>query len=349
MMAMRMPRPVLLTAAIASASVLVLTGCAKPSEKTSAEALSAVPVAAKAAIKPAANCNDGQPPVASLAPDGITTDPSTWPSDSAMAAIKAKNRLVVGTSGDVLLWGARNPNTGQLEGFDIDVLKQVANALGVGITYKVINYGDRLKDLQNGSVDLVAHTMTINCARWQGSNGQPNAINFSSEYYQAGQKLLVRSDSKFTRIQQFSGQSICVPKASTNEELVTGINQDLVKAGKAPVKVEALDVIGDCLVKFQEGEVVAVTGDDTVLAGFAKQDPYAEVVGQPISSEPYGLGVKATAPEFAQFVNFVLERMRNDGTLRTIYRETMGTAIDTPEPGIPQPTYGRIIANLDRP
>jgi polar amino acid transport system substrate-binding protein len=343
------PRSLLLTAAIASASVLVLAGCGSAAENASPEKISAAPLTAEAAIKPAANCKDGLPPVASLAPDGITTDSSTWPKGSAMAAIKAKNRLVVGTSGDVLLWGARNPDTGDLEGFDIDVLKEVADALGVGITYKVINYGDRLKDLQNGSVDLVAHTMTINCARWQGSDGQPNAINFSSEYYQAGQKLLRRSDSDFTKIEQFAGQSICVPKDSTNEELVTGINQALEKAGKTPVKVEALPVIGDCLVKFQEGEVVAVTGDDTVLAGFAKQDPYAEVVGEPISSEPYGLGVKADAPEFARFVNFVLERMRNDGTLRTIYRNTMGTAIEGPAPTVPQPKYGRDISKLDRP
>ena len=339
MRTIRVPRRLLLSAAIASASVLVLAGCAKSGEKTAAETLSAVPVAATAAIKPAANCKDGLPPVASLAPGNITTDPSTITKSLTLDNIRKNGRLTVGTSGDVLLWGARNPDNGNLEGYDIQVLGEVAKALGVPISYKVINYAQRLTALQNRSVDLVAHTMTINCDRWQGTGKAPNAINFSSEYYAAGQKVLVRADDlkRYRRIQDLKGQKVCVPAASTNVDQVQGLGLNLVE----------LDVIGDCLVKFQEGEVAAITGDDTVLAGFAAQDSYAEVVGEAFSSEPYGLGINVGDPQFTRFVNAVLERMRSDGTLTRIYNATMGIAI----PGAPTPPkamYGRETANLDR-
>ncbi len=47
---------------------------------------------------------------------------------------------------------------------------------------------------------------------------------------------------------------------------------------------------------FQEGGVDAITGDDTVLAGLAAQDPYAVVPEQEaFTAEPYGIGVNAAA------------------------------------------------------
>ena len=52
------------------------------------------------------------------------------------------------------------------------------------IEYRVMNFAERLPALENDEVDLVAHTMTINCDRWL-------RIGFSSTYYDAGQKVLV--------------------------------------------------------------------------------------------------------------------------------------------------------------
>jgi polar amino acid transport system substrate-binding protein len=332
-------------------SALASAGCGSPTgaAKRAPDPVAAVPAAAAIAASVASTkCKDGKNQVASLAPDGIGISPSTWPSGSTMQKIRDRGYLIVGTSGDVELWGATDPKSGNLKGFDIDLLRAVADALDVEpdkTVYKVVNYGERLTSLEAGEVDLVAHTMTVNCDRWQGTGSAPNAINFSSEYYRAGQKLLVRTDSKVTRIQDLGGQSLCVPASSTNEALV----QELNKSINPPVKVVALDVIGDCLVKFQEGEVVAITGDDTVLAGFVAQDDYARVVGSAISEEPYGLGIKASDTVFTRFVNAVLEKLRADGSLNRFYRETMGTAISGAAPAVPQPVYGRDVTKLGRP
>jgi polar amino acid transport system substrate-binding protein len=304
--------------------------------------VAAVPaVALHAASVAGTKCKDGANQVASLAPGNITTDPSTASGSATMKRIKEHGYLTVGTSGDVRLWGATNPSTGNLEGFDIDLLAEIAKAAGVDpqkTVYKVINYGQRLTALESKSVDVVAHTMTINCDRWQGTGSAPNAINFSSEYYLAGQKLLVRKGSKATSIRDYKGQPVCVPSASTN----------LTNIQNLGLKIVALDVVGDCLVKFQEGEVMAITGDDTVLAGFAAQDPYAEVVGKAFSEEPYGLGINQDDPEFTRWVNAVLEKLRTDGTLTSIYNKTMGTVISGPAPAVPQPVYGRVLSALGR-
>jgi polar amino acid transport system substrate-binding protein len=335
---MRPRRSVLTAAALASAGVLVVAGC---SSAGAPRTLSAEPLAAPRAATNPARCNDGQPAVASLAPGGIGTDPGSWPAGSTMAKIKKRGRLIVGTSGDVLLWGSRNPKTGNLEGYDIDLLKAVAGALGVDpnkTEYRVINYAQRLPALDDGLVDVVAHTMTINCDRWQGSQTDPKSyINFSSEYFLAGQKVLVRSDSTAHSIQDLKGQPVCVAKGSTNLQNIANINVTKV----------VVDDLGECLVQFQEGEVVAITGDDTVLAGFAAQDPYAKVVGAAFSQEPYGLGTSPNAPDFTRFLNAVLEKLRADGTLTKIYNQTMGIAIPG-APAAPPAVYGRNISALKR-
>ena len=122
-----------------------------------------------------------------------------------MAKIADKGRLVVGNAGDVALFGFRNPTTGRLEGFDIDVLREIAKAIfGPGgedkIEYRVMNFAQRLPSLEDRSVDLVAHTMTINCPRW-------NRIGFSSTYFDAGQRVLIRAGAPATTIDELNAAS----------------------------------------------------------------------------------------------------------------------------------------------
>lgn len=267
--------------------------------------------------------------LASFAPDGPLPAPGRMPSGSFMETIVNRGRLVVGVDAATTLFSARNPLTGQLEGFDIDILREVARALFGDpnlIEYRVIQYSQRVQVLEGKLVDVVADTFTINCARWA-------RISFSGEYFRAGQRLLVRSDSKVSSIQALNAArgSVCVAKGSTNIENL---------APYKDVVVVAVDDLGRCLVLFQDGSVDAVTADDTVLEGFRSEDPYAKVVGPHFSDEPYGLGVNKAHPDFVRFINAVLERVRADGTWKQIYKRWLGTPGGViPEP--PAPVYGR--------
>ena len=93
-----------------------------------------------------------------------------------------------------------------------------------------------------------------------------------------------------------------------------------------------------CLVLFQEGKVDAITGDDTVLAGLAAQDPYAVVLDETaFTAEPYGLGVHSEDVDLVRFVNGVLEQMRRDGRLAGRVRPVARAG---PRPG-PRPAAPR--------
>ncbi len=172
--------------------------------------------------------------------------------------------------------------------------------------------------------------MTINCARRE-------LVDFSSVYYDAGQKVLVRADSDAAGIEDLAGQKVCTSASSTSVE-------NLRALADPPEITEVVDQT-DCLRLFQAGDVAAISTDDVILAGFAAQDPNAKIVGARFSDEPYGLAISLDHPEFTQFVNAVLERMRTDGTWKAIYEKWLGEVYATsqgegaPIPEPPAATY----------
>lgn len=252
------------------------------------------------------------------------------PSGSTMAEIRERGSLIVGVSADTLLLGSRNPFTGAIEGFDIDMLREVSRAIFGDpdrLQFRVITSGQRLEVLESGEVDLVARAFTMTCERWE-------SIAFSAEYYHAGQKVLVAASSEaqgLEDLEALGGQRVCAPAGTTT--LTRLADYPEIEAVSAPTHSQ-------CLALFQQGQVEAITGDDTILAGFAAQDPYAVVVGEAISEEPYGIGVPAGNVDMVQFVNTVLAQLVDDGTWEQIYDRWLGEPLG-PAPAPPTPVYGR--------
>lgn len=270
-------------------------------------------------------CADGAPPTASYAPNGAK--PGAIPSGSTMAAIRERGALRVGISADTLRMSARNPFTGTIEGFDIDVARAIARAIFGDpgkVRFRVITSAQRVKVLEENEVDVVVRTFTITCERW-------DRIAFSAEYYRAGQKLLVPMSSRVQGVEDLDGQRVCASEETTSLALLrTWENVEPVAAATHT----------QCLALFQQGRVDALTGDDTVLAGFAAQDPYAKVVGARLSEEPYGVGIPAGRQDMVRFVNAVLAQRAAAGGWTDSHGRWLSDVLgSTPQP--PRPVYGR--------
>lgn len=293
-------------------------GCtaAPPAPRSTGPAASAAPTAPAPAGPVDASCE----PRRSLRPSGTLPLPGAMPAGSRMAAILKRGRLLVGTSQDTLLFSSRNPFTGRIEGFDVDMARAVAKAIfgdPEKIQVVVTPNSKRIPYLLDGTVDIVAKTMTMTCARWQ-------EIDFSTVYYDAGQKVLVARHSTATGIADLGGQRVCAAAGSTSLE----------KLGSLTPRVVPVDmpVHSDCLVAFQRNQVDAISTDDTILAGLAAQDPYTKVVGARFTEEPYGIAVSKKHPDLTRFVNAVLERHRADGSWQQTYGTWLGRFGPTPTP-----------------
>lgn len=282
--------------------------------------------APSAAAAPTYSCDN---PLQSYAPLAQQPRPGEMPGGSTMATIAKRGRLIAGVSADTYLLASRNPLTGKIEGFDISIVKAIAKALlGDENAYqlRVITASDRIPLLQKHEVDVVVRNMTINCTRWHD-------IAFSAEYYRSGQKLLVRKGSPIQGINTLAGEQVCAPTGTSSLD-------NLKKLAPRAIPVTAANHTG-CLVLFQQGKVDAITGDDTVLAGLASQDPYAVVLeGKPFTDEPYGVGVPKEDVDLVRFVNGVLEQMRRDGSWQRNYDRWLAPTLGAGR-GQPTPQYGR--------
>lgn len=268
------------------------------------------------------DCGD---PTASPRPDGLPA-PGRMPAGTTMAEIQKRGFLIAGVDQNTFLFGYRNTNTGDLEGFDIDMVHQVARAIFGDpdkVVFKVINSAQRISSLRNGDVDIVARTMTINCKRRQD-------VGFSAVYYLAGQRLLVTGRSTATRLEDLGGKRVCATTGSTSLD-------HIVANPAKPIPV-AVDDWSDCLVLLQQDQVDAVSTDDTILAGIAAQDPNVRIVGDRFTSEPYGLAMPKQHKDFVRFVNAVLEKMRADHQWQNSYDRWLRARLGSGA-GQPKPTY----------
>jgi polar amino acid transport system substrate-binding protein len=308
-------------AAAASVTLVLLgfglAGCSGDSSPLPSALGGPSPSASAAAPEvPDNSCN----PRASLRPAGALPAPGQMPVGSKMAEIQKRGRLILGTSQDTLLFSSRNPFSGKVEGFDVDMARQIAQAIFGNpdkIQIKVIGYDKRVSSVVDGSVDIVADTMTANCARWKD-------VDFSTIYYEAGQKVLVSTNSDAKSINDLGGKKVCAAAGSTSYD-------NIAKVPTKPIPV-AKPVFGDCLVAFQQNQVDAISTDDTILAGMAAQDPYAKVVGPRFTDEPYGMATSKKSPDFTRFVNAVLEKNKQNGTWAATYRRWLGAFGAPPQP-----------------
>ena len=316
------------------AAVLACAGCG------SAPAPDAVPAAryteppwpAKATVAAPApltassvpGCAD---PTRSLRPDPAA---ATGPN---VAAIRARGRLIVGLDTGSNLFSFRDTVSGAIQGFDADMAREVAREVfgdPERIEYRILGSADREVALQRRSVDIVVKTMSITCDRRQ-------RVAFSTKYFQAGQRILVMrggapgQDVPLIRdISGLAGRRVCVVSGTTS---LTHIREQQPAALIITVTSWA-----DCLVVLQQRQVDAISTDDAILAGLAAQDPHLEIVGPPISSESYGIGINKDSPDMVRLVNQALARVRADGTWNRSYVRWLQPVLG-PSSGPPSPSY----------
>ena len=153
------------------------------------------------------------------------------------------------------------------------------------------------------TVDATISGVSMSCSRWRD-------VSFSTEYFTAFHKLLVRADSTITGIQDLAGRKVCVTAGSSS----VGI---LDKEAPQAKKVEK-EARSDCLLALQEGEVEAYFSHDAILYGMQLQDPNTKILPGAVSAQHYGIAIAKDRVDLVRFVNAVLEQMREDGSLEAL-------------------------------
>lgn len=235
----------------------------------------------------------------------VATFTSAPAQENSITKIKARGKLLAGVKFDTPPFGFLDDKN-QPVGFDIDLVRKIAEHIGVPVELVSVTSPTRVPMLVSGNVDLVAASMTHTRER-------DKTIDFSITYYTGGQSLLVPKSSTITGIKDLDGKQVSVQQGTTLEKNI---------AGAAPkAQIVAFKDYSSAWLALGQGRVDALTGSLNILQGFAKDNPNVKIVGELFSVEPFGIGIRQGDSALRDEVNFTLQDMWSSGAYAELYRK----------------------------
>jgi len=204
--------------------------------------------------------------------------------------VMERGTLVVGVKADYKPWGFRN-DSGELVGMEIDMAKDVADAMGVKLQLESVQSSNRMQFLEQGKIDLMIATMSDRADRREivGIVG-PN-------YYTSGTNVMSPKALGLKSWEDLRGKPVCGKQGAFYNQIVEERYgaQIVAFTGNAEAKQALRDK--KC--------IAWVYDDSSIMSDLASGDyPDFEM---PLASEddnPWGLAVPK-AEENCIFGNFM--------------------------------------------
>ncbi|GAB3464161.1 glutamate ABC transporter substrate-binding protein [Actinophytocola sediminis] len=235
------------------------------------------------------------------------------------------DELVIGIKFDQPGIGQKTPDG--FAGLDVDVAKYVAKELGVeeaNIEFAEAKTPEREQLIKRGDVDFIVASYSI-------SDKRKEEVSFAGPYFVAHQDLLLKADNTSISSEEdlkSSSLRLCSVTGSTSAQNV--------KDDFAPnAQLKEYNSYSQCLTGVENGEIDALTTDDTILAGYAAQSANEgkfKLAGLNLSDEMYGIGLEKGNTELQTAINDAITKMIEDGSWQKAVEENLGPAgYETPE------------------
>jgi glutamate transport system substrate-binding protein len=243
---------------------------------------------------------------------------------STMEAIKKRGKLIVAEALDAPLLSQQDPTTKVVSGFDADLAKLLAIYILGKPNVEIVPPSTQTREamLQNDQVDVVFNTYTITTARAE-------QVDFAGPYFSDGLAVAVKSDNDDIKgIDDLGGKNVIVgaDTPAVTEVPAKQPTAKLITFGTDPEAVQALI----------QGRGDAYVQDETLLASDAASNDQMKVVGQPFTSEAYGIGLKHGDADFKKFINDWLVKIEKDGTWGKVWKASLGTVVQADVPTPPE-------------
>lgn len=249
---------------------------------------------------------------------GCGTNPAATSSSTAASgtpadvkAIKDRGVLKVGVKVDVPKFGYKDPKTDKIDGFEIDLAREMAKKI-VGDPTKVqleaVTAKTRGPLLDSGDVDMDISTFTITAERKQ-------SYNFTDPYYTDGVGLLVKKAPGFKSLKDLNGKKIGVAQSSTSKKAVQE------EADKLGIKVtfQEFATYPEIKAALDSGRVDAFSVDRSILYGYL--DDSTTLLPDKFSPQEYGIAMKKGNDGLAKLVNDTVGEMKKSGDLDKLIKK----------------------------
>jgi ABC-type amino acid transport substrate-binding protein len=231
--------------------------------------------------------------------------------ETTLERIRRTNILTVGTDATYPPFDSVDPGNGAVIGYDMDVARALARALGAEARFQVVPFDGIIAGLKTGKYDLVASAMTITTER-------ARQVRFTRPYARAGQAVAVRADeTRIAGAADLGGLRVGCQLGTTGE----------MEAKKIPeAKAVSFDAIGAAFRDLENGNLDAVIADEPTARIFARDHPSIRLAGQPITREDFGLAVRSADADLALALNSALDSLRSAGEMQKM-ADSWGVAL----------------------
>jgi len=227
---------------------------------------------------------------------GCTSGPiNTW------EKIEERGYVIVGLDDTFAPMEFRD-NAGDLVGFDVDLVKEVGNRLGIEVRFQPIDWDAKVLELDSGNIDMIWNGLTITEARLE-------EMLFSNPYIANTQMIMVRIDSEIDTINDLVGKKVGVQISSAAFDAVSAnpIVDDLLELVK-------YDQYNQALLELENGTIDAVVIDE-IMGRYVISQLVGKyrVASENFAEETYGVGFRLESDSIRDQINLILNEMITDG------------------------------------
>lgn len=227
---------------------------------------------------------------------------------SRLEAIKESGKLILAT-GNYIPFEFLDAETNEMAGYDIDLIRLMADKLGVELEVVDMDFTSLIPTLQSGKADIVCAAMYIKAAREE-------VVDFAVPYMETGMVLVVPADNDaITSTDDLTGMRVGAKMGATSEAVL----QDLLDSG-ADFEIVSYNETVDYMLDLQTGRIDAAVNDLLNQLEFNKTIDGLKIVGQPFTSANLGIAVQDGDAELLEFINECLVEFKADGTMDELYK-----------------------------
>jgi polar amino acid transport system substrate-binding protein len=261
--------------------------------------------------------------------EGVCASVDTAGTD-LLAQICARGTIVASTDPAYPPQSSLNEETGEYEGFDIDVATEIANRLGVDIAWETPSWDVLTAGNWNGRWDMSVGSMTP-------TNDRQQVMWFSQPYYYGLAVVVVPEDSTITDpATELDGAKIGVCAGCTYESY---LDRSLAITGFTfNFEIDSPQIVGydtdtTALADLLVGRLDAVMTSATTAQGWIDAGNPGKIVGDPFFGEPMSVALdkssEADPASLLEAIDGILAEMRADGTLTELSMKWYGIDLST--------------------
>jgi len=200
---------------------------------------------------------------------------------------------------------------GNIVGFDVDMVKEMAKAMGVKLELVNTAWDGILPGLMSNKYDLIASGMTVNQER-------NLKVNFANPYIIVGQTALINKKwaNEISSYKDLNNPAYII----TSKLGTTGEQAAKRMFPKATYK--SFETEDQAMLETLNGKATAMVYDLPMTSiFFAQRGKEADMkfLDKPFTYEPLGWAINKGDPDFLNWLNNFLVQMKNDGRYDRIY------------------------------